>query len=227
MLALAQEVVRQGRHDTDFLERYTSGSKLFLDYLAGVSDGEEKTAEWAAAITGLEADAIRQLALRLAETRSMITVSWSLQRAQHGEQPYWAAVGLACVLGQLGLPGGGVGFGYGSLGGMGAAIPLSRSPSMPQLQKPIQSFIPVARITDLLLNPGGTFDYEGKTHTYPDTRLSTGPAAIPFITIRTRIGWTGRGSAPKRSLCRTPCGRPPRDALTSCCRLRRRWSATT
>mgnify|MGYP001239093802 CR=1 FL=1 len=180
MLALAQEVVRQGRHDTDFLERYTSGSKLFLDYLAGVSDGEEKTAEWAAAITGLEADAIRQLALRLAETRSMITVSWSLQRAQHGEQPYWAAVGLACVLGQLGLPGGGVGFGYGSLGGMGAAIPLSRSPSMPQLQKPIQSFIPVARITDLLLNPGGTFDYEGKTHTYPDTRLVYWAGGNPF-----------------------------------------------
>ena len=180
MLGLAQEVVRLGRHDQAFLARYTSGSELFLDYLAGRTDGQEKTADWAARITGLEAEDIRQLARRLVETRSMVTVSWSLQRAQHGEQPYWAALGLACILGQIGLPGGGVGYGYGSLGGMGAAIPLSRSPAMSQLQKPINSFIPVARITDLLLNPGGSFDYEGQSYTYPDTRLVFWAGGNPF-----------------------------------------------
>lgn len=180
MLALAQEVVRMGRHDRNFLERYTSGSELFLDYLAGKLDGQEKTAAWAAEITGLDAGAIRHLARRLSETRSMITVSWSLQRAQHGEQPYWAALGLACLLGQIGLPGGGVGYGYGSLGGMGAAIPLSRSPAMSQLQKPIDSFIPVARVTELLESPGGHFDYEGKTYSYPDVRLVYWAGGNPF-----------------------------------------------
>jgi len=180
MLGLAQEVVRLERHDREFLEHYTSGADLFLGYLAGRSDGQEKTAEWAARITGLEADAIRRLARELVETRSMITVSWSLQRAQHGEQPYWAALGLACVLGQIGLPGGGVGYGYGSLGGMGAATPLSRSPAMSQLQKPIRSFIPVSRIADLLLDPGGRFDYEGQSYTYPDTRLVYWAGGNPF-----------------------------------------------
>ncbi|WP_366555363.1 molybdopterin-dependent oxidoreductase [Aquibaculum sediminis] len=180
MLALAQEIRRAGNHDLAFLERYTSGTDLFLDYLAGHSDGVEKTAEWAASLTGLDAQAIRDLAARLPATRSMITVSWSLQRAQHGEQPYWAALGLASVIGQIGLPGGGVGYGYGSLGGMGAAIPLSRSPSLPQLTKPNRAFIPVARITDLLLNPGGAFDYEGKSYRYPETRMVYWAGGNPY-----------------------------------------------
>ena len=35
----------------------------------------------------------------------MITASWSLQRAHHGEQPYWAVMLLASALGQIGLAG--------------------------------------------------------------------------------------------------------------------------
>ena len=35
----------------------------------------------------------------------MISASWSLQRADHGEQPYWAVILLASCLGQIGLPG--------------------------------------------------------------------------------------------------------------------------
>ena len=31
---------------------------------------------------------------RAADTRSLITCAWSLQRAHHGEQPYWAAIAL-------------------------------------------------------------------------------------------------------------------------------------
>ena len=38
------------------------------------------------------------LAKRLPDTRSMLTVSWSLQRAHHGEQPFWAALALAYVV---------------------------------------------------------------------------------------------------------------------------------
>ena len=45
----------------------------------------------------------------------MIAVNWGLQRADHGEQVIWAALGLACILGQIGQPGTGFGFGYGSI----------------------------------------------------------------------------------------------------------------
>lgn len=180
MLGLAGEIVQAGRHDRDFLARCTSGSERFLTYLEGRDDGQPKNAAWAAGITGLDPEAIQALARRLVETRSMLTVSWSLQRAHHGEQPFWAALGLASVVGQIGLPGGGVGYGYASLGGVGAPINLARSPAVPQLPRAIDSFIPVARISDMLLEPGGTYTYEGRTRTYPDTRLVYWAGGNPF-----------------------------------------------
>lgn len=180
MLGLAGEIVLAGRHDAAFLARCTSGSDRFLRYLDGRADGQRKDAAWAAGITGLDAGAIAALAKRLVETRSMLTVSWSLQRAHHGEQPFWAALGLAAVTGQIGLPGGGVGYGYSSLGGVGAAINVGPSPFIPQLKRPIDSFIPVARITDMLLNPGAEFSYEGKVRTYPDTRLVYWAGGNPY-----------------------------------------------
>lgn len=180
MIGLAGEIVKAGRHDRDFLARCTSGSDRFLAYLDGRGDGTPKDAAWAAGITGLEREAIAALARRLVESRSMLTVSWSLQRAHHGEQPFWAALGLACVVGQIGLPGGGVGYGYASLGGVGAPINLAQPPAIPQLQRPIDSFIPVARISDMLLNPGGTYTYQGETRTYPDTRLVYWAGGNPY-----------------------------------------------
>ncbi|WP_103332055.1 molybdopterin guanine dinucleotide-containing S/N-oxide reductase [Pseudotabrizicola formosa] len=180
MLGLAGEIVLAGRHDADFLDRCTSGSDRFLAYLRGASDGAPKTADWAARITGLDAEAIRGLARRLVDTRSMITASWALQRAHHGEQPFWAAIGLAAVAGQIGLPGGGMGFGYGSLGGVGAPFVTGKSPAMSQGLRPINSFIPVARISDMLLNPGGSYTYEGQDRTYPDTRLVYWAGGNPF-----------------------------------------------
>ena len=180
MLALAYEIVAAGAHDTDFLARYCSGSDIFLAYLTGASDGIPKTAAWAAAITGLPADDIRALAAVLPRTRSMLALSWSLQRARHGEQPFWAALGLASAIGQIGLPGGGVGYGYGSLGGVGGPIVVGRAPAMSQLSNTLDSYIPVARITDLLEKPGVSYDYEGRTRTYPDIRLVYWAGGNPF-----------------------------------------------
>jgi biotin/methionine sulfoxide reductase len=180
MLGLAGEIVAAGRHDRDFLDRCTSGADVFLRYLDGSADGVRKDAAWAAAITGLDAGAIAALARTLVETRSLVSVSWSLQRAQHGEQPFWAALGLAAVTGQVGLPGGGVGYGYASLGGVGAAINLGLPPAMPQGRKAIDSFIPVARISDMLLNPGKPFSYEGKVRAYPDVRMVYWAGGNPY-----------------------------------------------
>jgi biotin/methionine sulfoxide reductase len=180
MLGLAGEILRQGRHDRSFLARCTSGSERLISYLDGSQDGGVKGAAWAAGITGLEASSIAELAQRLVETRSMQTVSWSLQRAHHGEQPFWAALALAAMTGQIGLPGGGVGYGYASLGGVGAPINLGRSPAMSRLREPLESFIPVARISDMLLHPGSTYTYEGESRTYPDARLVYWAGGNPY-----------------------------------------------
>lgn len=180
MIGLAGEIVKAGRHDRDFLARCCSGADRYLAYLEGASDGIRKDAGWAAAITGLEAGRIGELARHLVDTRSMLTVSWSLQRAQHGEQPFWAALALAAVTGQIGLLGGGVGFGYGSVGGVGAPVTATISPAISQLRNPIDSFIPVSRIADMLLSPRTPFTYQGETRRYPDVRLVYWAGGNPF-----------------------------------------------
>lgn len=179
-LGLAGEILRAGRQDDAFLARCTSGADSYLAYLKGETDGVAKTAAWASEITGVGPGRIAALARAMVDTRSMITMSWSLQRAHHGEQPYWAALGLASVIGQIGLPGGGVGYGYSSLGGVGTHLNLGQSPAFSHGHKPNRAFIPVARITDLLENPGGTFTYEGEEHRYPDTRLVYWAGGNPY-----------------------------------------------
>ncbi len=78
MLGLAHTLVAEGLHDIGFLERYCVGFDRFLPYLLGTTDGRPKDAGWAATITGLDAEAIRKLARRMAAQHTMITVSWSL-----------------------------------------------------------------------------------------------------------------------------------------------------
>src|SRR5262249_47534534 len=81
-------------------------------------------------------------ARRMARTRTMVTASWVLQRAHHGEQPYWAVVLLAAALGQIGLPGGGFGFGYGSGAGIADAPLAFMAPAMDAIKNPIDVSIP-------------------------------------------------------------------------------------
>ncbi|APZ50592.1 molybdopterin-dependent oxidoreductase [Salipiger abyssi] len=180
ILALTREVIRAGKHDRAFLDRYTAGFEPFAAYLAGDSDGIEKTADWAAEICGIPAETIRALALSLPGKRVMLAANWALQRARHGEQPFWALAALAAVLGQIGLPGGGFGFGYGSTNGQGNprfGTPLHGLPMGPN---PAKSVIPVARVADMLLDPGGQYRFMGETGTYPDIRLVYWAGGNPF-----------------------------------------------
>jgi biotin/methionine sulfoxide reductase len=180
LLALVHTLVVEGRHDETFLARHCVGFARVLPYLTGETDGQRKDADWAGAITGVPAETIRALARRMAQTRTMVSASWSIQRAHHGEQPYWAVILLAAALGQIGLPGGGFGFGYGSASGI-AEPPLGFGPpAMEVLANPLGRAIPTARIADCLLDPGGTYDYNGRPGTYPDIRLVYWAGGNPF-----------------------------------------------
>ncbi|RKE23680.1 molybdopterin-dependent oxidoreductase [Streptomyces sp. TLI_171] len=180
MLALTHTLVAEGLHDRAFLARSTSGWPVLERYLDGRSDGVAKDAGWAERICGLAADRIRGLARRMAATRTLVTVTWSLQRARYGEQPVWAALALAAALGQIGLPGGGFGHGYGSMGDVGDTGPALRLPHLPQPPNPVDEFIPCARIADLLLHPGDEYAYDGTTRRYPDIRLVHWAGGNPF-----------------------------------------------
>ncbi|WP_424812403.1 molybdopterin guanine dinucleotide-containing S/N-oxide reductase [Roseococcus sp. YIM B11640] len=180
MLALTHTLVAEGLHDRAFLARYTSGWEVFEPYLMGGADGQPKDADWAAAITGLEAGSIRALARRLAGKRSLITVSHSLQRAEFGEQPVWMGLVLAAALGQIGLPGGGYHYSLGALGHTGRRLVATPAAALNQGKNGVRAFIPVARISDMLLQPGEPFDYDGKKYAYPDIRLVYWAGGNPF-----------------------------------------------
>ena len=179
MLGLAHTLVAEELHDRDFLAGHTVGFERFLPYLMGETDGTPKTPEWAAGITEIDAETIRALARRMAAARTMISVSWSLQRADHGEQPFWMAITLAAMLGQIGLPGGGFGC-YGSVNRLGNHRRAVPSPHMSQGKNPIDSVIPAVCITDMLLNPGKPMDFNGSKLNYPDIRLIYWCGGNPF-----------------------------------------------
>jgi biotin/methionine sulfoxide reductase len=180
MLGLAYVLATEGLADKAFLADYCVGYDRFERYLFGIDDGVAKSPEWAAQICGLPADDLVRLARRMASGRTMVTVSWSLQRMRFGEQVPWMGLTLAAMLGQIGLAGGGFGHGYGSMNESGLAPVRFRLPALPQGANPIQSFIPVAAISDMLLNPGSQFSYNGQTLTYPDIKLVYWAGGNPF-----------------------------------------------
>ncbi|MEM6461990.1 MAG: molybdopterin-dependent oxidoreductase [Pseudomonadota bacterium] len=180
MLGLAHELYRNDWHDKQFLSRCCHGWDIFEAYLTGAVDGVAKTAEWAANICDIAAEDIAQLAARMARSRTMISVTWSLQRGDHGEQPIWMGLTLAAMLGQIGRPGTGFAFGYGSTTPVGRPKKLIRWPSVPQGQNPVSDIIPVARISDMLLQPGGEYRYDGQHRTYPDIKLIYWAGGNPF-----------------------------------------------
>ena len=179
MLGLAQVIYSEGLHNQAFLDKYTVGFAKFADYLTGKSDGTAKTPEWAAPITGIDATVIRTLARRMAKTRTALMGGFSLQRAQHGEQPVWMMITLSAMLGQFGLPGGGAQINFPP----GLGVPAGAGPAiagLPAGTNPVKDFVPINMWTDLLLNPGKTIDYDGRKITYPDIQLVYWAGGNPF-----------------------------------------------
>ncbi|WP_076412737.1 trimethylamine-N-oxide reductase TorA [Shewanella sp. UCD-KL12] len=184
MLGIAHEMVTKGLHDKKFIGGYSLGFDRFLPYLMGESDGIVKTPEWASKITGVSPEIIRDLAKVMTRDRTQLMMGWCIQRQQHGEQPYWMAAVLATMIGQIGLPGGGISYGhhYSSIGvpSSGAAAPGAFPRNLDEDQKPLfdsndfkgaSSTIPVARWIDAIMEPGKTIDANGSKVTFPDIKM--------------------------------------------------------
>lgn len=181
MLGLAHTLATNGLHDREFLDRYCVGYPEFERYLLGHTDNTPKDAEWASHITGVPAEVVVQLARRMASTRTLINTSWSVQRADHGEQPIWMTVALASMLGQIGLSGGGFSFGFGAVSGIALPHPAGiPRPTLPIGQNPISLKVPVGRATDLLLNPGEQLAYNGQMIQLPKIELIYSTGGNPF-----------------------------------------------
>lgn len=180
MLGIGFVLETEDLADRQFLQSHCVGYDQVKDYLLGHRDGTAKTPEWAAEICDVAAEDIRRLARTMAGKRTFLTAAWSLQRGDHGEQPYWMLATLAAMLGQIGLPGCGFGFGYSAEGFVGTDYKRFNWATLPKGRNPAGFAIPVARIADMLLSPGAEVAYDGQTITYPDTKLIYWAGGNPF-----------------------------------------------
>lgn len=180
MLGMAHTLLSESRHDASFVHTHCVGFDAWVAYLRGDVDGRVKDAQWASSVTGICPDVIVSLARRVVAQRSLLTAAWALQRAEHGEQPYWALIALAAMVGQIGLPGGGFAFGHASLNSIGQPRRRLPGPEMPVPRNPAGLAIPVARIADMLLAPGTPYAFNGAEHVYPDIKLIYWAGGNPF-----------------------------------------------
>lgn len=207
MLGMASHLISKKKVNYEFLDNYTIGFDKFKDYLDGKEDGVVKSVKWASKICGVSESVIKKLAETCYDNPTMIMSGWGMQRAHHGEQPHWALVTLASMLGQIGTKGGGFGLSYhysgggvptckaGIVGGMSAG-PVGiwkngKFKGMPKeggggggaewLQDASSFSYPLARIAESLLHPGKTLHTNGKVIKYPEMDLIWWSGGNPIV----------------------------------------------
>ena len=106
--AIAYVWESEGLVDAEFMESHTVGYDDYRRDVLGEDDNMPKTPEWAEEITGVPAETIRQLAHKYASTKpALILAGLGPQRSRYGEQTERALITLACMSGNVGVPGGG------------------------------------------------------------------------------------------------------------------------
>jgi thiosulfate reductase/polysulfide reductase chain A len=99
-LGMANVIIAEGLHDSDFVSNHTVGFDEFKDLAA------KRTPEWAAGITGVSAETIRTLAREVATTKPAVIDVWSGPgHHMNGTEGGRAIAMLAGLLGQVDLPG--------------------------------------------------------------------------------------------------------------------------
>lgn len=194
MLAVAQTLIAEDLYDKDFIDIYCQDFEPFSDYVMGkAEDKTVKTPEWAQPICGIEPEKIREFARMLMKGRTQLLVGWSIQRQQHGEQPYWMLAVLAAMIGKIGLPGGGVSYGhhYSGIGvpSTGLAAPGSFPRNLDPGEKPVwdndnfngySPVIPVARWIDSILEPGKKIQFNGTEVILPEIKMMVFSGCNPW-----------------------------------------------
>ncbi len=119
----------------------------------------------------MSAEKIKELADLFVSKRTFLAGNWAMQRAQYGEQPDWALIVLASMIGQVGLSGGGFGFSMHYGGNAQASSGARIVPMISQGHNSVKSAIPASRISEAILNPDKEIDFMGKKLKLPKIKM--------------------------------------------------------
>jgi anaerobic dimethyl sulfoxide reductase subunit A len=147
LIAMAYVIVSENLHDQAYCDRYVLGldegpvpaGASYKSYLLGLTDGQPKTPEWAAAITGIPAETIHRLATEFATSKpAAIQTGYAAGRTVFGEQFHRAAYALAAITGNVGISGGSSGVSNGATGRAGIkSLPIGTNPIEAKVASPL------------------------------------------------------------------------------------------
>jgi anaerobic dimethyl sulfoxide reductase subunit A len=105
-IAVANVLIKEDLYDKAFVDKFVYGFDKWKDYIMGVTDGVEKTPEWAEPLTGVPAETIRDFARLYAKTKpAMLVVGDGSTRSTLTENHAWAGILLQAMTGNIGKPG--------------------------------------------------------------------------------------------------------------------------
>jgi trimethylamine-N-oxide reductase (cytochrome c) len=173
MVAIAYVWFTESLIDEAFAKSHTVGFDEFKSYVLGVSDGVQKTPEWAEQICGVSADRIRNLAHEWVSGPTFIVHSvGGANRRDNGTEWCRLLVVLQTISGNIGLPGGG----HGGLSFDTRPSTMKSFGSIPAMKTPLQQHIFHVFLNDAINNPPITWnsigtDGEIYEYTYPKPGL--------------------------------------------------------
>ncbi|CAD7289310.1 Dimethyl sulfoxide/trimethylamine N-oxide reductase [Campylobacter suis] len=185
IIAMCHYLFTNNLYDAEFIKKYTVGFNKFKDYFLGTTDKVVKDINWASKICGISADEIAKFATTIAKEPTTVLIGRALQRADHGEQPFWALVVLNAMLGHIGKEGLGFEFslGYGADGALDKIAPVLKGIST-RIDSKYEDVdgapwkttknitIPSSRSIEALEHPGKEIDYDGVKIKLPHMRVA-------------------------------------------------------
>lgn len=139
--------------DRDHMPEGTDPKDNFKDYVLGTYDNIPKTPEWASEICGVPPHKIRALAIEYATTKpTAVICGGASTRINNGSSTSQAFITLACMTGNIGIPGAGVGLScHNRAGNAGPSLVRAGSSKLPSIENPVKARINYNQVWEAIL----------------------------------------------------------------------------